>query len=71
MRRIGWQPSPDALQLPGEFAPPPGFEIVPKPEARALVAYLSSLRTDAVLFEAPMTAPSAPAAATATNTPAK
>ena len=60
-RRIGWQPSPDALQFPKELAPPPGFEIVPKPEARLLVAYLLSLRAETPLFEAPLTVPSAPA----------
>jgi cytochrome c oxidase cbb3-type subunit 2 len=65
------KPSPDALQLPPEFAPPPGFEIVPTPEARALVAYLLSLRADVALFEAPMTPPPAPKApAGATNAPA-
>lgn len=71
MRRIGWQPSPDALQLPADVAPPPGFEIVPTSKARAIVAYLSSLRSDAVLFEAPMTAASVSAPAAATNAPAK
>jgi cbb3-type cytochrome oxidase cytochrome c subunit len=65
-RRIGRQPSPDALKLTGEFAPEPGHEIVPKDEAKALVAYLLSLRTSAVLFETPMGAPPAPAA---TNAP--
>lgn len=37
-------PLPDALSLSGRNAPPPGFQIVPKPEARALVAYLLSLK---------------------------
>jgi cbb3-type cytochrome oxidase cytochrome c subunit len=54
-RKIQWRPSPDALQLSGDLAPPPGYEIVPKPEATALVAYLLSLHSDAPLFEAPMT----------------
>ncbi|MCX6903854.1 MAG: cbb3-type cytochrome c oxidase subunit II, partial [Verrucomicrobia bacterium] len=36
-RRIGERPSPNALLLTGEFAPPPAYEIVPKPEATALV----------------------------------
>jgi cytochrome c oxidase cbb3-type subunit II len=53
-RRIGDQPSPDALNLTGEFAPPPGYEIVPTAEARALVAYLLSLKSDAPLPEAPL-----------------
>jgi hypothetical protein len=66
-KRIGTVPSPDALTLPSELAPQAGFEIVPKPEARALAAYLVSLRADAALFVTPMTAPSAPAT---TNAPA-
>ncbi len=70
-RSIGRQPSPDALQLGPGFAPPPGFEIVPQPAARALVAYLSSLRADTPLFEAPLTVASAAVSAAATNTPAK
>ncbi len=44
--------------------------IVPKPEAVALVAYLQSLKAAAPLFEVPMSAPAAPAAAVATNAPA-
>jgi len=50
------------------------YEIVPKPEARSLVAYLLSLRAEAPLYEAPMTPPAAPATnapAAATNAPAK
>lgn len=70
-RKIGRTPSPDALVLPQEFAPKePGYEIIPKPEARALAAYLASLRAEAPLFEAPVTVPQA-AAATNTNSPAK
>jgi len=69
-RRIERSPSPDALVLPRPLAPPPGYEIVPKPEAGALVAYLLSLRADAPLFEAPLTLASGPAAAEATNAPA-
>lgn len=69
-RRLGAKPSPDALQLAGEFAPPAGFEIVPTEQARALAAYLVSLRQDAPLFEGPFTAPVASTPA-ATNSPAK
>ncbi len=65
LRKIGARPSPDALQLPPAFAPPPGYEVVPRPEAVALVAYLLSLRADAPLFEMPVT--SLPATTTATN----
>jgi cbb3-type cytochrome oxidase cytochrome c subunit len=68
-RKVGAKPSPDALQLSGDFAPPKGYEIVPKPEAIALAAYLLSLRADAPLFEAPLTTASMSPAET--NTPAK
>ncbi len=37
-------PLPDALPLSGRDAPPAGFQVVPRPEARALVAYLQSLK---------------------------
>ena len=67
-RRIGRAPSPEAMTLPPELAPGPGFEVVPRPEARALAAYLVSLRADAPLFIAPLTA--APAAPASTNAPA-
>lgn len=69
-RKIIRQPSPDALKLPKEFAPEPGYEIVPTEKAEALVAYLQSLHSDVALFEAPMTA-AATAAAPATNAPSK
>ncbi len=36
--------SPDALQLPPEFAPEEGYEVVPTEDVRALVAYLQSLK---------------------------
>ncbi len=68
-KKIGKQPSADALKPMGEFNPTDGYEIVPKPEAKALAAYLVSLRSDVPLFEAPMTPPPAPVAAT--NAPAK
>lgn len=67
-RKIERNPSPDALQLPKNLAPPPGYEIVPKADARALAAYLTSLRTDEPLFEAPFSVASAPS--TETNAPA-
>jgi cbb3-type cytochrome oxidase cytochrome c subunit len=69
-RRIQGQSSPDALQFQNEFAAPAGYEIVPRPEAKQLVAYLLSLHSDTPLFEAPMYVPPAPAAAP-TNAPAK
>lgn len=44
-------PSPDALRLSGEFAPPAGREVVPSEDALALVAYLQSLKLSA--YEVP------------------
>lgn len=84
-RRIENARSPDALVLPSEVAPEPGYEIVPKPEAAALAAYLLSLRANEPLFDAPLSvaesvapastnAPDAQAGSTnapATNSPAK
>lgn len=69
-RKITSEFSPDA------FADPKSkdYEIVPKPEARALAAYLVSLRAETPLYESPMTPPPAPktnAPAAATNAPAK
>jgi cytochrome c oxidase cbb3-type subunit 2 len=65
-RKIDRTPSPQALVLPPQVAPEPGYEIVPKPEATALVAYLISLRADAPLFDAPVTVA---VSTTATNAP--
>lgn len=56
-RPLGAVPSPDALKLDGAFAPPAGFEVVPKPEAHALIAYLLSLQSGVSLPEAPIPAP--------------
>ena len=73
-RKMGRTPSPDALKLTGEFAPEPGYEIVPTDKAKQLVAYLLSLRTETVVFETPMTVAAAPvstnAPAASTNAPA-
>ena len=55
VRKIGAAPSPDALTLTGEFAPPAGFEVVPTTDAKHLAAYLLSLKSDAPLYEAPFT----------------
>jgi hypothetical protein len=54
------------LNLPSEFAPPAGYEVVPKPEAKQLVAYLLSLHADVPLYEAPYTP-----VQISTNAPAK
>ena len=52
---IGALPAPDALVLPKEFAPAAGFEVVPTVEARQLAAYLTSLKANVPLYEAPFT----------------
>jgi hypothetical protein len=68
-RKIIHAASPGALWLPPEANVPAGYEIVPGPEVKALVAYLTSLRVEAPLFEAPLTLP-APPQAPDTNAPA-
>lgn len=69
-RPVGARPSPDALKLEAPFAPEAGMEIVPKPEAKALIAYLLSLRSTVSLPEAPVIRPSTNAVDGATNAPA-
>ncbi len=49
------QPSPDALVFPKGSGPPAGYEVVPKPEAQELAAYLLSLRINVPLYSAPFT----------------
>jgi cytochrome c oxidase cbb3-type subunit 2 len=53
VRRIGFAVSSNALPVRPEFAPPAGYEIVPRPAARALAAYVAGLRQDQYLFESP------------------
>ena len=53
-RKIGNAPAPDALQFPKDFALPAGYEVVPKPEAKQLAAYLLSLRANVPLYDAPV-----------------
>lgn len=53
VRPIGRNPSPDALVIPTPFTPPAGYEIVPRPAAYALAAYVANLRQDEYLFEVP------------------
>jgi cytochrome c oxidase cbb3-type subunit 2 len=43
--------SPGALRLPAENAALAGLDVVPRPEALALVAYLQSLEAEALFFE--------------------
>lgn len=57
VRPLRGQKSPDALDVPAEFAPS-GFDakaqqIVPKPEALALVQYLIHSQAEPYLFETP------------------
>jgi len=58
-RRISGQRSGDALSLAGADAVPDGYEVVPTPEAKALVAYLLSLDKSHPLKEVKATAPAA------------
>jgi cbb3-type cytochrome oxidase cytochrome c subunit len=69
-RKIERRASPEALVLPRLLAPPPGYEVVPKPEAGALAAYLVSLHGDAPLFNAPMTVSRLATKLAAANAPA-
>jgi hypothetical protein len=48
--------SPDALQFSNGFGPPADYEVVPKPAAKRLSAYLLSLHSDVPLYEAPFSA---------------
>ena len=67
-RKITGEPSSHALKFPENSPVEPGYEIVPKPEAVALVSYLMSLQADAPLFEAPLpVAPTNSAPTDATN----
>jgi cytochrome c oxidase cbb3-type subunit 2 len=70
-RKISGAPSPDALVLPPDLAPPAGYEIVPRAEAKALADYLSNLRQTGFLFDAPPPFVQTNAAAAATNSTAK
>ncbi len=51
-RKVSGQSSPLALNLPAKLQPEPGYEIVPTPEGKALVAYLGSLDRSHPLKEA-------------------
>jgi cytochrome c oxidase cbb3-type subunit 2 len=56
-KMVGGVRSPDALNLPKEFAPADGYEVVPTEDAKKLVAYLLSLHADVPLYDAPFTPP--------------
>ncbi len=66
VRKTGSAPLAGALTVPTEFAPPAGYEIVPRPAARALAAYMAASRQEPYLFEAPPP----PGTVVATNAPA-
>lgn len=72
-KRIQGAPSANALSLPEAYAPESGYEIIPTPEAEALVAYLLSRKFEVPLFEAPVPATRKKGGAAAdvgTNSPA-
>ena len=55
MRQIQGQPADEAVKgLTGPLAPPAGWEVVPTDEAKALAAYLLSLKRNYPLPESPM-----------------
>jgi cytochrome c oxidase cbb3-type subunit 2 len=68
-RKISGALSPDAIAVPEVFVPK-GYEIVPKEEALALAAYLTSLRAEAPIFPTPMSVPAPPPPPATTNAPA-
>jgi cbb3-type cytochrome oxidase cytochrome c subunit len=52
-KKVGGVTSAEALNLPSQFAPADGYEVVPTEAARELVAYLMSLKANVPLYEAP------------------
>ncbi len=56
-RLISGEPSAEAMQLTGAYAPKQGWEIIPTFDARCLVAYLMSLNQSHPLIEAKSGAP--------------
>jgi cytochrome c oxidase cbb3-type subunit 2 len=75
LRKIKDVASTNALEIPPAFAPEAGYEVIPKPAAISLAAYIMSLHQDGYLFEAPpppgMTNASAIKPKAGTNFPAK
>jgi cytochrome c oxidase cbb3-type subunit 2 len=65
-RKLAQGEGPATAALPAEFEP--GYEILPKAEAYALVDYMLSLQSDVALFEAPLPVPATNAAPAATST---
>jgi cytochrome c oxidase cbb3-type subunit 2 len=69
-RPIGSEPSADALDLTGPDAPPHGWQVVPRFDARCLVAYLMALDQSHPLAEVKSAAPAPAAAVTPAASPA-
>ena len=67
--KIKGRRSPEALALPPKFVEE-GFEIIPTPEAKALVEYLVSLHSTTFIFEAPQLPPPPPASGQTASAPA-
>jgi len=53
-RSDGETPAPDALRFPPGYAVPAGCDVLPRPEAKQLAAYLLSLRANVPLYNAPV-----------------
>ncbi|MGD1085190.1 MAG: cbb3-type cytochrome c oxidase subunit II [Verrucomicrobiota bacterium] len=68
VRKIGRAPSTNALVVPPQFAAPAGYEIIPRPPALALAAYVANLRQDNYLFEVPPPPSAIPAGTNAPGT---
>ena len=60
IKKIGSEPSLDALVFPKGIEPPAGYEVVPTPEAQQLAAYLLSLHADVPLHDAPFSQAAVP-----------
>jgi cytochrome c oxidase cbb3-type subunit 2 len=69
-RRIVGARSADALELTGSDAPPDGWEIVPRVDAKCLVAYLMSLNQSHPLNEVRLGAPATAGSPAAALSPA-
>ena len=71
VHKVGRIPSTNALTIPDQFMPPgpDKYEVVPRPAARAVAAYVASLRQSQYVFEAPPPLSTTNAAAGGTNAP--
>jgi cytochrome c oxidase cbb3-type subunit 2 len=57
---VEFSPSTNAMQLPSDLAPKPGWETVPTRQAEQLVSYLLSRRQNAYIYYAPPPPTNAP-----------